>query len=448
MKDDDFLDRNVKAHRDPMKIRKAHSELAKLGIAMPPLLPNGDRASRLEARAECRRALNELTAADPKNERGAQLLDAFEVLTSAINENSGILDALDASAIRTADGWRDAASGHAMQAIGREHSGKIAAELGARRAEFSLGDFFRGVAGLRTTEAVRNSLSVGTGTAGGYTVPLEILPQFLEALIPASSVLKAGGRVMPLEASAATYRLCKVASVPTAGWRSEGGALAQSDPAFDKIDLTPQSLAFYFAVSRELLADSINIDAMLSNAIAGAFAKELDRAALRGSGALPEPRGLLNIANVNAVTNGANGTSLATIKWANLTAAYQAIATANAPTPTAAIMHPRTLVGFANLADTIGQPLERPDLIGSDAFTFVSTSQIPVNLTVGTSSDCSEVYVGDFTRFIIGMRQDISIMRADQLLALNGQIAFVCHARVDFAVDYPEAFALVTGVRP
>ena len=46
---------------------------------------------------------------------------------------------------------------------------------------------------------------------------------------------------------------------------------------------------------------------------------------------------------------GDNGAALA--DFSPLVSAVEAIETANAPTPTAAIMHPRTKAAFANLAD-------------------------------------------------------------------------------------------------
>jgi hypothetical protein len=74
----------------------------------------------------------------------------------------------------------------------------------------------------------------------------------------------------------------------------------------------------------------------------------------------------------------------------------------------------------------------------------ISTPQIPLNLTVTTSTDCSEMFVGDFRNFIIGMPETMSIQRADQLFA--GTV--FCHMRLDVAATYPAAFVKVTGIRP
>lgn len=448
------LHTGIRASRDPQKVMAAVAELGARGIKMPDKDFNamGD-GELLTLRGELRRHLNDITnraATLQDSTSQARAIDAAEVLADQIGWASTVLDMRNGQKFLDGNNptgsWRDE-SGKPVTVLGAEHSGRVAATMGREeQPSFGIADFIRGVAGLRSSEAVRNSLTAGTDSAGGYAVPSILLPQFIEALIPASTVLQAGGRVTPLEKTAKTFRLARVATVPSAAWRSESGAVALSDPAFSALDLTPQDLSFYFKVSRELLADSPNIDAMLVSAIAGAFAKELDRASLRGTGSAPEIRGLLNITNVNAVSNGTNGASLATTKWANITAAYLAILDANAPPPTACIMANRSLVGFANMADTTGQPLERPSLL--DPMKFLGTSQVPVNLTVGSSTDCTEMYVGDFTNFLIGMREDVSFARADQVFAATGEVGFFCHMRVDVGATYPSAFAKITGIKP
>jgi HK97 family phage major capsid protein len=114
--------------------------------------------------------------------------------------------------------------------------------------------------------------------------------------------------------------------------------------------------------------------------------------------------------------------------------------------PTAAIMAPRSLVGFGNLADTTNQPLQRPGTI--ENMRFIATSAIPVNLTTGTSTDTSEIYCGDFTTVKFVMRERPSIQLLMERYADSGQIGFVCHVRADVVVTYPSTLAVITGVRP
>lgn len=310
----------------------------------------------------------------------------------------------------------------------------------------SMGEFMRGVAGMRLTESVRNSLLVGTDAAGGFTLPSYLQMQMLEAMVPVSSLLTAGAGVAKLEEGAKNYRIAAISSVPTAAWRLEAGALATSEPVFRSVDINPQSLSFQFKISRELLNDSSNLDQALFNAIAQAFAKELDRAGLRGSGTAPEIRGILNTTGIQAVTNGNNGASLATTAYSNFISGIQVILAANGPMPTAAIMSPRSLTGLAALLDTTNQPRQQPKIL--DNTQFIATSQIPNNLTVGTSTDCTEIYLGDFSSVIYFMREGVSVQLLKELYAGTGEIGFACHTRVDVAVTYPAALAVVTGVRP
>lgn len=318
-----------------------------------------------------------------------------------------------------------------------------ATSMTAAAGDMNFSDFMRGVAGLPTTDAVRAALSIGTGADGGHLVPGVVMPQILEALTPASAMLTAGAGILPLEMGAKTFTIAAVDTVPTAAWRLENGNVAESQPAFRACVATPQSLSFYFKASRELLADADGVQNALVFAFAQAVAKELDRAGLRGTGTAPEPRGVSNTVGINAVTNGANGVALA--GYANFFSAIQAILQADGPMPTAAIMSPRSLVKLGGLQDSTGQPLRVPTML--EPMKLLSTSQIPNNLSVGTSSDCTEIQLGDYTKVLFAMREQLSIARLDQTFATTGQVGFVCHVRADVLVTYPKAFALVTGVR-
>jgi HK97 family phage major capsid protein len=326
-------------------------------------------------------------------------------------------------------------------------------ELRAVRAEspqerLSLGDYLRAVMGQRASPLAVKALSIGTDSAGGYTVPSVLMPGILEAFVANSSLMQAGAKMIPVDVSAGakTYTFAAVNAVPTAAWRSEAGAVSETDPTFRAVVATPRSLAFFFKVSRELLADAVNLDTTLNGVIGQAMAVALDKAGLFGSGTAPEPRGIKNTSGIQAVTNGANGASLATLRWANLMTATQALLDANAPMPAAAIMAPRSLIGFGSLADTTNQPLQRPDTLRN--LRMLTSSQIATNITTGTSTDTTDIYLGEFSRCGFVMRETISILRANELYAGTGQVAFFAHVRGDFIVEYPSAFALISGVRP
>jgi hypothetical protein len=59
---------------------------------------------------------------------------------------------------------------------------------------------------------------------------------------------------------------------------------------------------------------------------------------------------------------------------------------------------------------------------------LIATSQIPINLTARTSTDCSEIYVGSFDRMAFGMRENVSVQAETGPFASTGQIGFFCHS--------------------
>ena len=424
---------------------------AKIGVPdAANVRPGGTVRQLHDGRKLVRQAINKLHAdrgpIDVWSEDDVAALDHGSYLVGSIE--SMLYDAeSDAGRTPGAEQWRDA-DGKPINVLRtpeqfRAHYAQAARASGIDD-EISLADFFRGVAGQKSTPAVRNALSIGTDTAGGFSVPSLVMPEILAALAPVSSLMAAGAGIVPVNDGSKTYTTAAINALPTAAWRAENAAVSESDPTFRGVVATPRSLAFYFKVSRELLADSPNIDAGLRTAIAQAFAKELDRAGLRGTGTAPEPRGILNVSGIQSVTNGANGAALAS--YANVFSAAQAILQADAPTPTAAIMSPRSRIKLAGLVDTTNQPLRVPPML--ESMQFLSTSQIPNTLTVGTSTDCSEIYVGDFSRVAFLMREAMSVQVLVERFSDSGQIGFLCHVRADVIVQYPAAFAVVTGVRP
>jgi HK97 family phage major capsid protein len=317
------------------------------------------------------------------------------------------------------------------------------AKEGDSAERVSVTDFVRGVAGMKSTAAVQAALSMGTGSTGGYSVPAQTMPQILSAMTPVSSLLLAGAGFVPMEEGASSVTTAVVETVPTASWRLERGDVAESDPSFRAVVAKPQSLAFYFRISRELLADGRGIEAALNTTIAQAFAKALDYAGLRGSGVLPEPMGIKNTPGVRTIANGTNGAALG--GYANFMAVAEATLTANAPMPTAAIMAPRSLIKLAGLTDSTGQPLRKPELLAN--LPMIATPQIPINLATGTSSDTSEIYLGDFTQMYFLMRETLSIQILKETFAKTGELAFLCHVRADVVIPRPAAFSVITGVR-
>ena len=100
---------------------------------------------------------------------------------------------------------------------------------------------------------------------------------------------------------------------------------------------------------------------------------------------------------------------------------------------------------LGGLTDSTGQPLRTPAML--ENMQMIATSQIPNNLTVGASTDCSEIYVGDFSKMYFLMRETLSIQLLKEHFSQTGEVGFLCHSRADVVITQPKGFAVVTGVR-
>ncbi|MCA6271058.1 MAG: phage major capsid protein, partial [Phenylobacterium sp.] len=292
------------------------------------------------------------------------------------------------------------------------------------------------------TPDIRAALSEGTDSAGGFSIPLTVLPQFIDRLRARTQFIQAGAQTVMLDGM--RTRIMRIAADPVPTWRAENAAVNESDPTFDAIDMVPKSLACLVKVSVELLQDSVNVAAALEQALTGALSVELDRACLFGSGAAQQPAGLFNQAGINTLSLGANGAT--PTNYDPLIDALYELELDNADAPTAAIWHPRTARTMRKLKDTTGQPVQPFPAISD--LPLLGTTSVPINQTQGTSNDCSTILVGDFSRAILGLRQELRIQVLNEAFVGNLQVGFIAHLRADVAFERADAFCRITGVRP
>ena len=312
-------------------------------------------------------------------------------------------------------------------------------------ARISLGECIQAMVGIQTRPEVKNTLSEGTDSAGGFTVPAYLLGRIIDKLRARTVAIQAGALTVPLETQKTS--IARLASDPTVAWRLENAAVGGADPTFEKITFTAQSLACLIKVSREVLEDSLNLETALISALVNAMALEIDRVALFGSGTPPEPLGVFNLGTgLNSVSMGTNGAQITS--WDNLVdTVYELELDNNNNKPSAFIMHPRTSKTLRKLKDTTNQPLgPPPDL--ADIPRLV-TSAVPINQVQGTSGTvCSTVLSGDFSQLLIGIRNELRIQLLVERYADNLQIGFLAHMRADVQAAHTESFVKLIGILP
>lgn len=359
--------------------------------------------------------------------------------TAAIN---GVMNASTSTGTvsRSLETWQDLKTGKAIPVLEARH--KFSDHI-QRTDNVSARDCFAALAGHNVSEEVRSAMSIGQDTKGGYFT----LPEFLSAdiidLMRAKNVVtQAGARTIPLPA--AVTRVCRIDSDPKASWVGENALIPDTDMSIGAIDFNAHKLTCLVKISRELLQDAGNAGTVIMNAIATAMAAELDSAALYGTG-VGQPLGIANNTDISTYTLGTgNGAVLS--GYDDLLQGISKVIGANGPIATAAIMSPRTLIGYSLLKDGQGKPLERPDLIKNMA--FYDTTKVPVNQVEGTSSDCSSIILGGFSELVVGIRSVLEIQVLQEKFADYGQVGYLATMRADTCLYQPQSICKVGAIKP
>jgi len=302
----------------------------------------------------------------------------------------------------------------------------------------SLGGFCRAMVTGARSDLERRALGEASDSTGGYTVPDITLTRFVDKMRAATVVVRAGAQTVPITSDSTT--IARTATDPAASWRVENAAVNVADPTFEGVVFQPRSLAVIVRVSRELLEDSLNIEAMLEASFAGSMAVELDRVALVGSGIAPEPQGIYGTANVGSVTTVGKPAD-----YTKFTAGLYELWVDNEMTVTGMVMHPRTLQTLSDMVTGLTSdktPLRPPDVVAAIP-QFITTS-IPINL--GGGSNESLVIMGNFARLLIGVRSALRIEVLRELYMGNMQYGICAYLRADVAVEHPESFCVLSGV--
>lgn len=274
---------------------------------------------------------------------------------------------------------------------------------------------------------------------GGYLVPDVLSASVIDRMRALSPIFVAGAQTVPMSAS--TLDIARITGDPAATWHAESAAITPADVTLDRVRFTARTLPFIVKVSRELAEDASNLGTVVERSIAGAVAAELTRVALRGSGTPPEPQGIRNQTGVTLTALGANGLALT---HDLLIDQVVNVANANA-NPNAIIWAPRTAGNVAKIREGAGtgQYLAMPEPVANLA-RYTSTA-VPTNLTKGTSSGVvAEVYTGDWTQLLVGMRTSLQIKTLQERYADTGEIAFYGWMRADVQLEHGPAFSVIT----
>jgi HK97 family phage major capsid protein len=331
---------------------------------------------------------------------------------------------------------------------------------------------------------VTKTLVASVGASGGFFVPPDYIPDYIEILRAKARVRAAGPRVLPMPRG--TMRLPAQTSAASASYGAEDKKIATSQQTTGALVATFKKLAGLVPISNDLLryADPA-IDAFVRDDLVKVMALREDLAFIQGDGTQDTPRGFLSFANANAVANGgtasaflstanstlgsggnfitANETYTETTVVADLGAAANALDVANVPDDKRVwFMHPRSRNYLYDLLNSLGVYVFRDELNKGTLrnYPVYTSTQIPTNLydATGGNTDCSYVVLAEMTEAMLfdAMTLELAVSREGSYYDSNAvlQSAFQndetlirAIAEHDFLMRHDASVAVIQTVR-
>lgn len=287
---------------------------------------------------------------------------------------------------------------------------------------------------LQPLTGQRNTIN-GAQTASGYTnagtnsiQTLLLTSSFIDLLRNRSIMM---GRMVELAGLVGNIDIPKQATGPAAQWIGEDEAGAATGITFGLVSLRPKTLTARGEMTRKLLMqNSLGVEALFRADLATVMALEMDRAALYGTNANNQPRGLVRYA-IGARYWAANNAPT----FSELVGMETAIANSNADANTMSYI---ATPGFRGHAKTT-----RKFSDGNDGTIWEPGNQVNgYDCGVSNQLIAGDVFFGDWSQFLMGMWGGLDITVDPYTHSDKGRIRITQFQDVDYAVRREESFAI------
>jgi HK97 family phage major capsid protein len=296
-------------------------------------------------------------------------------------------------------------------------------------------------------EITKAALAEASGITGGYTVPVMFSNQLMTLAVEDTIVAPRAAK-QPLTSRTLQIPSLDITTVQSAGtspflgginavWTSEAATRTETEPAFRQTTLTAWELSFYSLASNNLLADNaVGLDSLLTQLFSAAIGWYTDYAFLRGDG-VGKPLGIMNSPATISVTRNA-AAHFNFVDVANmLSQLYWLLRKGGS---VAWVIHPSVIADLYRMNDMSASqtgvgfgrvlfiPIDRgvqaevpggAQEIGSLAgFPVLVSEKLPALGTTGC------VMLADFSKYLLGTRQELQIDVSPHVRFLNNQMAW------------------------
>ncbi len=306
----------------------------------------------------------------------------------------------------------------------------------------------------------QRALMAGVGPSGGFLVPPDYVAELIEVLRPMTVVRDSNPRM--IEMPRGTMQMPRQTQAAIATYSGETSAIPVSQQAVGNIVASYKKLTALTPVTNDLIRYSDPaVDALVRDDLAKVIARREDLAFIRGDGTSDSPRGFKSFA-LASQTIASTPTYTLTTAAQELGGALNTVESANVPmTDLVWIMHPRSKNYLLSVQNSNGFYVFREEMTLTKTllgWPFKTSTQIPINLTVGANNDTSEVYLVSMEQALLfdSMRLELSVSREGTYTDANSNLVSVFQqdqtlirgiAEHDFHMRHDEAIALITGVR-
>lgn len=285
----------------------------------------------------------------------------------------------------------------------------------------------------------RRDLLAGTATDGAELVSTDLLAgSFIEALRNAIVCERAGATVLPgLQGNIAIPRQT---SGPTAYWVAENSVVTESDPQFDQVTMSPETVGAVTEISRKLLIQSsIGIENFVRMELASRIGIEIDRVCIEGSGTNNQPEGILNTTGIGAysATSGVDA-----ITWDLVVGLWKAVAVDNAAMGRLGWLANAAVIAklMTTRMDTgSGRFVMERLTDGLLSYPVYRSENVPADL--GSSGALGALIFGNFADLIVGYWSGVDVLVDPYSNSKSGAVRVVAMVDTDVDVRHPESFS-------
>ena len=285
--------------------------------------------------------------------------------------------------------------------------------------------------GLLNISGARD-LTVGTDSAGGYTVDDELLStMFIDHLLENTAATK---RCTKLTGLVSDITIPRHKTRGTAEFTGETVAPTETNQAFDVVRMAPKHVRAYTIVSTTLLKQSsIDIEQFIRMDLSNALGTAMDVAILSGTGSNDQPTGIKNQTGITSQTY--TGTPV----YDTYLQAEEALADSNA------LQVQMSDIGWV-AAPNIRTSARKTAELGTGTETPIWQDGRILDYSVDISTNVSddEFVFGNWRDCLVGMWGGVDVVVDPFTLSTRGLVRVSIFQMMDFALRHPESMVSIT----